>query len=83
MISRIQTARFSTTKWRSSCAGYDMRPVDEFLDLLVQVLIGVGSLDPRMVRDTRFPVTRWRRGYAQPDVDALLAEVERYASGYR
>lgn len=81
IISRIQTARFSTTRWRP---GYDMQRVDEFLDLLVQILIGVGSLDPLMVRNTRFPFTRLREpGYVQADVDALLEEVERYASGYR
>ncbi|WNB87506.1 DivIVA domain-containing protein [Cellulomonas sp. ATA003] len=29
----------------------------------------------RDVRDARFTVTRWRTGYPQADVDALLARV--------
>ena len=42
MISRIQDTRFSTTRRR----GYDERQIDEFLDLLVQILGARGSLVP-------------------------------------
>jgi DivIVA domain-containing protein len=80
MISRIENARFSTTRLH---VGYDELEVDKFLDLLVETLSGGGSLDPQLVRDARFATTRLRPGYSQPDVDALLEEVEQYASEYR
>lgn len=79
MISQIQNARFST-RWGSS---YDEQQVDEFLDSLVQILSDGAQLDPLMVRNVRFEMTRFRHGYTKADVDALLNEVERYASGHR
>jgi DivIVA domain-containing protein len=78
MISRIQNARFSTTR----LGGYDERQVDDFLDLLIQILGSRGSLDPMVVRSATFEVARLRPCYVKADVDALLDEVERYASGY-
>jgi DivIVA domain-containing protein len=80
MISRIENARFSTTRFGP---GYDEEEVDKFLDVLVRALSDEGTLDPAMVREAKFSVTRLRPGYNQEDVDALLDDVERYASGYR
>jgi DivIVA domain-containing protein len=79
MVSRIQNARFRTTRR----GGYDEEEVDKFLDSLVKVLSDERRLDPVMVRDTAFHIVRLRPGYAQADVDALLEEVARYADGYR
>ncbi len=79
MISRIQNARFGTTRR----GGYDERQVDEFLDLLAGILGGERPLDPLMVRSASFEITRLRPGYTKADVDVLLDEIARYASGYK
>ncbi|WP_396134744.1 DivIVA domain-containing protein [Cellulomonas sp. ATA003] len=61
-------------------AGYVRREVDPVLDRAARELDARGRGDARRmtardVRDARFTVTRWRTGYPQADVDALLARV--------
>jgi DivIVA domain-containing protein len=80
MIARIENARFTIV---SSRAGYDEEQVDKFLDLVLEILRGSGSLAPELVRDARFTVVRERPSYAQDEVDALLGEIEQYAGGRR
>lgn len=55
--------------------GYRISDVDSFLDGVLAALRGGEPPSPSDVRAVTFPLTRWRTGYAQRDVDRLVGEL--------
>ncbi len=55
--------------------GYRISDVDSFLDGVLAALRGGEPPSPSNVRAVTFPLTRWRSGYAQRDVDRLVGEL--------
>jgi DivIVA domain-containing protein len=55
--------------------GYRISDVDSFLDGVLVALRGGEPPSPADVRAVTFPLTKWRSGYAQRDVDRLIGEL--------
>jgi DivIVA domain-containing protein len=55
--------------------GYRISDVDSFLDRVLAALRRGEPPSPTVVRAVRFPVTKWRPGYAQREVDRLIGEL--------
>jgi DivIVA domain-containing protein len=55
--------------------GYRIADVDSFLDGVLAALRRGEPPSPADVRAVTFPRTRWRIGYAPPDVDRLIGEL--------
>jgi DivIVA domain-containing protein len=72
LIQRIKKVQFSTTRLRP---GYDEREVDNYLDMLIEVLSTGGQLDQAELRNPQFATTRLRPGYDIGAVNAFLTEV--------
>jgi DivIVA domain-containing protein len=71
-VSLIETARDRLTK---GLPGYRASDVDAFLDGVLAALRRGEPPSPAVVRAVAFPVTKWRTGYSQRDVDRLIGEL--------
>jgi DivIVA domain-containing protein len=69
LVVQVENARFTQTALRQ---GYDIREVDDFLDVVVAAR-GRGESLVGLVSGARFTTTRFRSGYAMREVDDFLA----------
>ncbi|WP_436697782.1 DivIVA domain-containing protein [Nocardioides sp. BYT-33-1] len=69
----IRAARFKPVR---IVHGYEMGDVDDLLERLAMAIDAGRPVRP-LVAGADLRLTRWREGYARPEVDALLAEVLR------
>jgi DivIVA domain-containing protein len=61
--------------------GYRTSDVDAFLDGVLAALRSGQPPSPAVVRAATFPLTTWRPGYAQRDVDRLIGELAQLVRG--
>jgi DivIVA domain-containing protein len=71
-VHLLETAKDRLAK---DLPGYRMSDVDSFLDGVLAALRGGEPPSPSDVRAVTFPLTKWRAGYAQRDVDRLVGEL--------
>jgi DivIVA domain-containing protein len=61
--------------------GYRIPDVDSFLDGVLAAVRGGEPPSPSELRAVTFPLTKWRSGYAQRDVDRLIGELAQLVRG--
>ena len=77
-VSLLETAKARLAK---DFPGYRIPDVDSFLDGVLAALRRDEPPSPAVVRAVTFPLTNWRTGYAQRDVDRLIGELAQLVSG--
>jgi DivIVA domain-containing protein len=77
-IYLLETAK---TRLARDLPGYRIEDVDSFIDGVLTALRRGEPPSPADVRAAGFPLTKWRTGYAQRDVDRLIGELAQLVRG--